>query len=468
MGRARKKKPFFENIEITGVAAEGKALAKIDDKVIFVPFVVPGDVVDLQVVKKRKNYMEARAVKFHKYSEIRAEAFCKHFGVCGGCKWQILPYPLQLQYKQQEVIDALTRIGKVELPEIMPIKGSEKTQYYRNKLEYTFSPHRWLSKEEMDDEVKDMNAVGFHIPGLFDKIVDVEHCYLQDEPSNKIRLGVKKFALENECDFYSQRENHGLIRNLVVRTSSTGEVMVIVIFGAKDNAKIESVMSFIHENFGHEITSLQYIVNLKLNDSFADQDVVSYTGKPFIYEGMEDLKFKVGPKSFYQTNSSQAYELYAVVRNFADLTGNDLVYDLYTGTGTIALFVARSCKKIIGVEYVEEAIKDAKENAELNGIDNAQFYAGDMKDVLTNEFVAKNGTPDVIITDPPRPGMHNSVIDTILNCKPNKIVYVSCNPATQARDLALLEVSYLVAKVQPVDMFPHTHHVENVVLLMKR
>jgi 23S rRNA (uracil1939-C5)-methyltransferase len=468
VGRARKKKPFFENIEITGVAAEGKALAKIDDKVIFVPFVVPGDVVDLQVVKKRKNYMEARAVKFHKYSEIRAEAFCKHFGVCGGCKWQILPYPLQLQYKQQEVIDALTRIGKVELPEIMPIKGSEKTQYYRNKLEYTFSPHRWLSKEEMDDEVKDMNAVGFHIPGLFDKIVDVEHCYLQDEPSNKIRLGVKKFALENECDFYSQRENHGLIRNLVVRTSSTGEVMVIVIFGAKDNAKIESVMSFIHENFGHEITSLQYIVNLKLNDSFADQDVVSYTGKPFIYEGMEDLKFKVGPKSFYQTNSSQAYELYAVVRNFADLTGNDLVYDLYTGTGTIALFVARSCKKIIGVEYVEEAIKDAKENAELNGIDNAQFYAGDMKDVLTNEFVAKNGTPDVIITDPPRPGMHNSVIDTILNCKPNKIVYVSCNPATQARDLALLEVSYLVAKVQPVDMFPHTHHVENVVLLMKR
>lgn len=465
VGRVRRKKPFFEAVEITGVAAEGKALAKVDDKVVFVPFVVPGDVVDLQVTKKRKSFMEARVTKFHKYAENRAEAFCKHYGVCGGCKWQILPYEEQLKYKNQQVVDALTRIGKIELPEITPILGSENIQYYRNKLEYTFSPHRWLTKDEMDGEDKDMNALGFHIPGYFDKIVDIEHCYLQAEPSNKIRLALRKFALENELTFYSQRDNVGLLRNVVVRTSTTGEVMVIVIFGDDDSEKIEMVMSFLNKTFGSEITSLQYIINLKLNDSFTDLDVVSYAGNSFIYESMEDLKFKIGPKSFYQTNSEQAYELYSITRNMAELKGDELVYDLYTGTGTIALFVSKKCKKVVGVEYVEDAINDAKENAMHNNIDNATFYAGDMKDVLTDDFVAKNGSPDVIITDPPRAGMHASVIETILRCKPKRIVYVSCNPATQARDLALLDKLYKVAKVQPVDMFPHTHHVENVVRL---
>lgn len=465
MGRARKKKPFFEAVEITGVAAEGKALAKVDEKVVFVPFVVPGDVVDLQVTKKRKNFMEARAVKFHKFAENREQAFCKHFGVCGGCKWQILPYKDQLKHKHQQVVDALTRIGKIELPEITPILGSKHTQYYRNKLEYTFSPHRWLTKEEMDGEEKDMNALGFHIPGYFDKIVDIEHCYLQNEPSNKIRLSLKQFAIENNLTFYSQRDNKGLLRNIVIRTSTTGEVMVIVIFGEDNSEKIEKVMSFLKEAFGSEITSLQYIINLKLNDSFTDLDAHTYSGNSFIYESMEELKFKIGPKSFYQTNSEQAYELYSITRSMADLKGDELVYDLYTGTGTIALFVAKKCQKVIGVEYVEDAISDAKENALQNKIDNATFYAGDMKDVLTDEFVAKNGSPDVIITDPPRAGMHASVIETILRCKPKKIVYVSCNPATQARDLEMLDKAYEVTQVQPVDMFPHTHHVENVVKL---
>ena len=465
MGRGKKKKPFIEKIEITGVAAEGKAIAKYNDQVVFVPYVVPGDVVDLQVIKKRKNYMEARAVQFYEYSAIREKAFCSHYGVCGGCKWQILPYNEQLKFKHQQVVDSLTRIGKVELPEIDTILGSEHTQYYRNKLEYTFSSHRWLTKEEMDSEQKDMDALGFHIPGLFDKIVDIEHCYLQPEPSNKIRLAIKGFAKQNGFTFYSQRNNVGLLRNLVIRTSTTGEVMVIVIFGENNIEHIEKVMQFLKNEFNKQITSLNYIINLKLNDSFIDQDVHLYNGNDCIYEEMEGLKFKIGPKSFYQTNSTQAYKLYSIVRDFAQLSGNELVYDLYTGTGTIACFVSKKCKTVIGIEYVEDAINDAVQNAKINNIDNASFYAGDMKDVLNKEFIKKNGTPDVIITDPPRAGMHTSVIDTILFCKPKKIVYVSCNPATQARDLELLDAMYKVARVQPVDMFPHTHHVENVVLL---
>ncbi|MBI9066125.1 MAG: 23S rRNA (uracil(1939)-C(5))-methyltransferase RlmD [Salinivirgaceae bacterium] len=465
MGRNRKQKPFFESVEITGVAAEGKAIAKINDVVIFVPFVVPGDVVDLQVVKKRKNYMEARAVKFHKYSENREEAFCSHFGVCGGCKWQILPYAEQLQFKQQQVADALIRIGKIEIPEISPILGSAKTQYYRNKLEYTFSCHRWLSKEEMDEENKDLNALGFHIPGLFDKIVDIDHCYLQDSPSNEIRLAVKKFAVENGLTFYSQRNNEGFLRNMVVRTSTTGEVMTIVIFGENNKENIAKVLSFIQNEFGDKITSLNYIINEKLNDSFGDLPVHLYKGEPVIYEQMEDLKFMIGPKSFYQTNSEQAYELYSVVREYANLTGDEVVYDLYTGTGTIACFVAKKAKKVIGVEFVEEAVADAWKNTKNNDLNNLEFFAGDMKNVLTNDFVNEHGKPDVIITDPPRAGMHQSVIDAILFCEAKRIVYVSCNPSTQARDLALLSNQYKVTKVQPVDMFPHTHHVENIVLL---
>lgn len=468
VGRANRKKPFIEKIEITGVAAEGKALTKYNDQVIFVPFVVPGDVVDLQVIKKRKSYMEARAVKFYEYAAIREKAFCSHYGVCGGCKWQILPYNEQLKYKHQQVVDALTRIAKVELPEITQILGSEQTQYYRNKLEYTFSTHRWLSKEEMDGEPKDMNALGFHIPGLFDKIVDIDHCYLQAEPSNKIRLAIKAFATKNGLSFYSQRANEGFLRNVVIRTSTTGEVMVILIFGANMPDEIESIMQFLKDEFQTEITSLQYIINLKLNDSFADQDVIHFSGNNFIYEEMEGLKFKIGPKSFYQTNSEQAYLLYSIVRDFADLKGNELVYDLYTGTGTIACFLAKKSKMVIGVEYVEDAIKDAHENAKFNGLSNTKFFAGDMKDVLNTEFINKNGNPDVVITDPPRAGMHPSVVESIISCSPTKIVYVSCNPATQARDLELLNDNYRVEKVQPVDMFPHTHHVENVVLLIKR
>lgn len=465
MGRSRKKKPFIEGATITGVAAEGKALTRYKDKVVFVPFVVPGDVVDIQVTKKRKNYMEGRAVKIHVYSPVRNQPFCKHFGTCGGCKWQILPYREQLKFKQKQVEDALTRIGKVALPEVNPILGSPEQTYYRNKLEYTFSRHRWLAPEEMNNEVKDMEAAGFHIPGLFDKIVDVEHCYLQPEPTNKVRLALKAFAKKHGLSFYSQRENNGLIRNLVIRTTNEGQVMLIVIFGENAPENVEKVMQFLQTEFQGQITSLNYIINEKLNDSFADLSVVNYSGSDFITETMEGLEFKIGPKSFYQTNSKQAYELYKVAREFANFSGNEVVYDLYTGTGTIACFVANQVKKVIGVEYVEEAVADARENAERNHIENAEFFAGDMKDVLNKSFVGAHGYPDTIITDPPRAGMHTSVIETILFCEPQKIVYISCNPATQARDIELLSEKYQVTMVQPVDMFPHTHHVENVVLL---
>jgi 23S rRNA (uracil1939-C5)-methyltransferase len=464
----RKPKPFIEKITIEGVAAEGKAIARYNDVVVFVPFAVPGDVVDLQVTKKRKNYMEAKAVHFHQLAKNRVTPFCAHFGTCGGCKWQPLPYSEQLKFKHQQVIDALTRIGKVELPEAEPILGSELTQYYRNKLEYTFSTHRWLSRDEMSDEPIDTNALGFHIPGLFDKILDINHCYLQPEPSNAIRLALKKFASEQGLEFYSQRTNSGFLRNLVIRTASTNEVMVIVVFGRDDAEAIRQTMQFLDGQFGQQITSLQYIVNQKLNDTYNDLQVHTFKGRDFIFEEMEGLRFKVGPKSFYQTNSQQAYHLYKVVREYAGLTGSETVYDLYTGTGTIACFVAKMAKKVIGVEYVEEAIADARHNAEFNNLDNTEFFAGDMKDVLNKDFIDKQGKAQVIITDPPRAGMHASVIETINYCSPDKIVYVSCNPATQARDLELLNAQYKVTRVQPVDMFPHTHHVENIVLLEKR
>jgi len=468
VGRGKRKKPFIESAEITGVAAEGKAIAKYNDKIVFVPFAVPGDIVDLQVTKKRKNFMEARVVKFHKYSSVREDAFCSHYGVCGGCKWQILPYKEQLKYKQQQVVDSLTRIGKINLPAISDIIYADNTKYYRNKLEYTFSSHRWLTFEEMDQDNKDMNALGFHIPGMFDKIVDIEHCYLQPEPSNKIRLAIKQFAIDNNYTFYSQRNNEGLFRNIVIRTSTTEEVMVIVIFGKDSKEEIDKTMQFLDNEFSNDITSLNYIVNLKLNDSFSDLEVINYSGTPHITEKMEDLTFNIGPKSFYQTNSQQAYKLYSVVRDFASLTGVENVYDLYTGTGTIACFLAANSKKVVGIEYIEEAIIDAKHNAEINNIKNTTFLAGDMKDVLNADFIDKYGNPDVIITDPPRAGMHTAVIDVIIKSSPQKIVYVSCNPATQARDLELLDLHYKVDKVQPVDMFPHTHHIENVVLLVRR
>jgi 23S rRNA (uracil1939-C5)-methyltransferase len=468
----KKELPLLEEITITGVAAEGKAIAKVNELVIFVPFVVPGDIVDLQLTRKKNHYAEAVAVKFHHYSEVRAVPFCQHFGICGGCKWQTLPYEEQLRYKQQQVVDNLERIGKVALPAISPILGSKNTQFYRNKLEFTFSNKRWLTADELksDEVFTQRNALGFHIPGSFDKVLDIEKCWLQDDISNRIRNGVRSFALDHGIPFYDLREQCGLLRNLIIRTSSNGELMVILVVQVArpdQKAIVESVLQYMSDTFP-EITSLQYIVNNKCNDSIADLTPVVYKGKDHIIEEMEGLQFKVGPKSFYQTNSDQAYNLYKVVRSFARLTGNELVYDLYTGTGTIANFVSRQARQVIGIEYIEEAIEDAKVNARLNGLDNTLFFAGDMKDILTRDFIGRYGHPDVIITDPPRAGMHPDVVDTLLFAAPERIVYVSCNPATQARDLQLLDPQYQVTAVQPVDMFPHTQHVENVVLLEHR
>lgn len=469
MTRKKKNLPLLENVLITDVAAEGKALAKVDDCVVFVPYVVPGDIVDLQVTKKKHNYMEARAVRFEKYSDKRCEAPCRHYGTCGGCKWQILPYEEQIKYKQKQVVDNLTRIGKIELPEISPIIGSAKIYGYRNKLEFTFSNKRWLSFEDMEagHVPASMNGVGFHIPGLFDKVLDIEECLLQDDINNQLRNEIRRYAEEHGLTFFDLRNQVGFLRTMMVRTSSTGELMLIVVFHEEDKAKREALLQHLGDTFP-QITSLLYVINPKANDTITDLEVHTFKGNDCIYEEMEGLRFKVGPKSFYQTNSEQAYELYKVARNFAGLTGKELVYDLYTGTGTIANFVARQSKRVIGIEYVPEAIEDAKVNAQLNQLDNTYFLAGDMKDILTQDFIEANGRPDVIITDPPRAGMHQDVIDTILFAEPQRIVYVSCNPATQARDLALLDVKYKVAAVQPVDMFPHTHHVENVVLLTKR
>ena len=472
MSRKKKALPLLEKITITDVAAEGKALAKVNDLVVFVPYVVPGDVVDLQVKRKKNKYAEAVAVKFHEYSPKRAVPFCQHYGVCGGCKWQCLTYEDQIKYKQKQVTDNLTRIGKVELPEISPILGSEKTEFYRNKLEFTFSDKRWLTEDEVKADVQydQMNAVGFHIPGAFDKVLAIEKCWLQDDISNQIRNTIRDYAYEHGLAFYNIRNHEGLLRNLMIRTSSTGELMVLLqvrVSADKDLDETKKLLAHVADKFP-QITSLLYVVNNKCNDTINDLDVEVFKGNDHIFEEMEGLRFKVGPKSFYHTNSEQAYNLYKVARDFAGLTGDELVYDLYTGTGTIANFVSRKAKKVIGIEYVPEAIEDAKVNSDINNITNTLFYAGDMKDMLTQDFINEHGRPDVIITDPPRAGMHNDVIDVILFAEPKRIVYVSCNPATQARDLQLLDVKYKVMAVKPVDMFPHTHHVENVVLLEKR
>lgn len=469
MSRKRKPYPEIKGLTISGVAAEGNAIGRVDDMVVFVPYGAPGDIVDVQVTKKRKSYSEGRITAIVKPSDIRVAPRCIHFGVCGGCRWQHLPYELQLECKQQQVVDALKRIAKVELPEISPIKGSIKEWEYRNKMEYTFSNRKWLTKEQMEsgEVFDDRDGAGFHISGAFDKVLDIEKCYLQDDISNRIRKFVKDYGRENGLSFYDLREQHGLLRTMMIRIASTGEIMVVMSFGENNPEQIKLVLDALSRQFP-EITSLLYVINLKANDTITDQEILLHSGKEYIEEEMEGLKFRVGPKSFYQTNSLQAYELYKVAREFAGLSGNELVYDLYTGTGTIANFVSRKAGHVIGIEYVPEAIEDAKINSAINGITNTEFYAGDMKNVLTDEFIAEHGRPEVMIVDPPRAGMHDDVVKVILNAEPQRIVYVSCNPATQARDLALLDCKYKVTAVQPVDMFPHTHHVENVVKLERR
>lgn len=469
MGRKRKELPVVENVEITGVAAEGKSIARVDDMVVFIPYGAPGDVVNIKLDKKKRSYAEAHIVDMVKPSPDRVTPACEHFGVCGGCKWQHIPYESQLRYKRDQVVDALTRIAKVEIPEVNPTLGSKETFCYRNKLEYTFSCKCWITFEDLRSgrEIADRNALGFHIPGAFDKVLDIKKCWLQDDLSNRIRLFVRQYALAKGYEFYDIKAQQGLMRTLMVRIASTGEVMLIVVFARPEQEKIDDLMGAIAAEFP-EITSLLYVVNQKVNDTIADQEVITYRGRDYINEEMEGLQFRIGPKSFYQTNSLQAYELYKVARRMACLKPDDLVYDLYTGTGTIANFVARQVKKVVGIEYVPEAIADARLNSEVNGIDNTIFFAGDMKDVLTDGFIAEHGRPDVMIIDPPRAGMHEDVVNVILNARPERIVYVSCNPATQARDLALMDEFYRVEEVQPVDMFPHTHHVENVVRMTRR
>ncbi|MBD5331887.1 MAG: 23S rRNA (uracil(1939)-C(5))-methyltransferase RlmD [Bacteroides sp.] len=469
MARKRKELPLIEGVEITGVAAEGNAIARVNDMVVFVPFGAPGDVANIKIDRKKRNYAEGHIEQIITPSPVRCEPRCEHFGVCGGCRWQHLPYRAQLGFKQQQVTDALTRIAKVELPEINPILGSADIWEYRNKMEYTFSNRCWLTFEQMrsGEEFPDRDAAGFHIPGAFDKVLDIKKCHLQDDFSNRLRLFIKEFGKTHGYSFYDLRAQSGLLRTLMVRIASTGDIMAVMVFGADEPEKISALMDAVREHFP-EITSLLYVVNTKANDTIGDLDILTWAGKPYIEEEMEGLHFRVGPKSFYQTNSRQAYELYKVARNFAGLTGSELVYDLYTGTGTIANFVARNARHVIGIEYVADAIEDANLNSKVNGLDNTEFYAGDMKDVLTDGFIATHGRPDVMIIDPPRAGMHDDVIKVILNAAPERIVYVSCNPATQARDLAALDRLYKVTAVQPVDMFPHTHHVENVVRLEKR
>ena len=469
MKNYKKNKQVVQNVLIEDFAAEGKCIARLHGGVVFVEGnVAPGDVVDVEIFNNKKKYAEGRVLQTHHFSEKRAAPFCQHFGTCGGCKWQHIKYEEQLQFKWQQVYDHLHRIAKVQLPDFEPIVASAETTFYRNKLEYTFSNARWFTPDQMGqaDELGN-NALGFHIPRRFDRILDIETCYLQPDPSNQIRNELRAFAMAERLGFYDQKVNAGFLRNLIIRTANPGDVMVIVQFGHPDEEKVALVMAFLQNSFP-QITSLNYIINQKGNDSYYDQTVVHFAGKAFIEEKMEDLTFRVGPKSFYQTNASQAYELYKITRNLAQLTNNEHVYDLYTGTGTIANFVARQAKSVVGVEYVAEAIEDAKVNSEINQIDNTRFYAGDMKNVLNETFVAENGQPDVIITDPPRAGMDEPVVRTILRIAPPRIVYVSCNSATQARDLAWLDEQYTVRRVQPVDMFPHTHHVENVVLLEKR
>lgn len=472
--RKKKEYPILEGITITSAGSEGNAIAKVDGMVIFVPFVVPGDVVDIKILKKKKNFAEGRAVNIREYSSKRVKTECPHFGICGGCKWQNMEYAEQLKVKKQQVIDNLERLGNVDTSQMQEICGASPIFHYRNKLEYTFSTKEWHTIPSTEPTEPNSGALGFHVPGLFDKVLNIEHCALQCDPSNAIRIAVRDYAKDHQLPFYDIRNHTGFLRNLVIRNTSTGEWMVIVIVAEMDKSKLFPLLDFIHTKFP-EITSLQYIVNNKFNDSYTDQEVVTYYGSPYIveempgYNGASALHFRINPKSFYQTNSKQAFNLYSYVAEFADLKGDETVYDLYTGTGTIAQFVARMCKKVVGIEYVEEAIADAKENAKQNGLTNTEFFAGDMAKVLTAEFIAEHGAPDTVITDPPRAGMHEKVIEQLLEASPKKIVYVSCNPATQARDLQMLSEKYRVARIQPVDMFPHTHHVENVAeLLLKQ
>ncbi|PIA80385.1 23S rRNA (uracil-5-)-methyltransferase RumA [Gaetbulibacter sp. 4G1] len=470
MSRRKSRKQIFENVEVIDAGAKGKTIAKAPDgKVIFLPNAVPGDVVDVQTFKKRKAYYEGKATAFHKLSNKRTEPACEHFGTCGGCKWQNMSYEHQLFYKQKEVTNNLIRLGHIELPEVSPILGSANQYFYRNKMEFSFSDSRWLTIEEVqsDADLGDRNALGFHIPGMWDKILDIRKCHLQADPSNTIRNAVKQFAIENNLEFFNTRNQTGLLRTMMIRTSSTGDIMVMIQFFKEDKAKRELLLDFLHKTFP-QITSLQYVINGKANDTIYDQEVICYKGNDYIFEEMEGLKFKINAKSFYQTNSDQAFELYKITRDFADLTGNEVVYDLYTGTGTIAQFVAKKANKVVGVEAVPDAITAAKENAQLNSINNVEFFVGDMKQVFNVEFINAHGQPDIIITDPPRDGMHKDVVQQILNIAPKKVVYVSCNSATQARDLALMDSMYKVTKTQAVDMFPQTFHVENVVLLEKR
>ncbi|MBN2215429.1 MAG: 23S rRNA (uracil(1939)-C(5))-methyltransferase RlmD [Bacteroidales bacterium] len=468
MGR-KKKYPRLNGLEIIDVAAEGKAIGKYEGMIVFVPQAVPGDVVDVQIIRKRKKYMEGVVINVKKYAEKRVEPFCEHFGVCGGCTWQQLPYPEQLRYKQKQVKDNLERIAKAEIPEMMPVIPSNHLVHYRNKLEYTFSENRWLTEDEVDSglEITERKALGFHIPGRFDRVLDISHCHLQAEPSNRIRMAVKEYTLRNKYRFFDHTRQEGFLRTLTIRNTLKGEVMVILSFFEDNTGMIRNLMEFILKEFPR-ITSLFYVINPKGNDTFHDLDMQLYSGSDHIIEEIENLRFKIGPKSFFQTNTLQAIMLYRTARDFARLTGNETVYDLYTGTGTIALLLARYCKKVVGIEYVPEAIEDAKRNAVLNSIVNVNFSAGDIKIVLNDEFIAFHGKPDVMTIDPPRAGMHAGVVNRILKLLPGKIVYVSCNPATQARDIQLLSERYSLKKSQPVDMFPHTHHIENVVLMELR
>jgi 23S rRNA (uracil1939-C5)-methyltransferase len=470
MARRKNKRQVFERIEVIDAGAKGKTVAKAPDgRVVFLSNAVPGDIVDVQTFKKRTAYYEGKAIKFHRLSDKRTTPQCEHFGVCGGCKWQHMDYKYQLEFKQNEVTNNLIRIGHLELPEVTPILGSAEQYFYRNKMEFSFSDSRWLTQEEVesDKDLGDRNALGFHIPGMWDKILDIKKCWLQADPSNDIRNAVREFSIQHDLEFFNTRQQTGLLRTMMIRTSSTGDLMVVVQFFKEDKEKRIALLEFIADRFP-QITSLQYIINGKANDTIYDQEVICYKGEDHIFEEMEGLRFKINAKSFYQTNSNQAYELYKITREFANLKGDELVYDLYTGTGTIAQFVAKQAKHVVGVEAVPDAIKAAKENAQLNGIDNVEFYVGDMKNVFNTEFIVKNGQPDVIITDPPRDGMHKDVVQQILNIAPDKVVYVSCNSATQARDLALMKDLYKIIKTQAVDMFPQTHHVENVVLLERR
>ncbi|MBR0201809.1 MAG: 23S rRNA (uracil(1939)-C(5))-methyltransferase RlmD [Bacteroidaceae bacterium] len=472
MSRKKKELPLLEGVTIEAVAAEGKALVHVNDLVVFVPFAIPGDVVDLQLTKKKHSYAEAEVVCLVKPSPDRIAPFCQHFGVCGGCKWQMLPYELQLRAKQKQVVDALTRIGKVELPECMPILGSKKTREYRNKLEYGFSNKRWLTKEQIisGEPFERQESVGYHAGGSWDKILPIEECHLMAPINDRLRLTIRDYAYELGLTFFDAREHVGLLRGMMIRLSNEGTLMLLIqfcILTPEEQTQAEALLQFLKETFP-ELTSLLWVNNTKFNDTFGDLPIQVYSGEDHIFLAMEGLRFKVGAKSFYQTNTEQAYELYSVARRFAGLTGDEVVYDLYTGTGTIANFVARQARRVIGIEYVPEAIEDAKVNSSLNNITNTEFFAGDMKDILTDDFIAEHGRPDIIITDPPRAGMHGDVVKTILRAAPQRIVYVSCNPATQARDLSLLDEAYRVVAIQPVDMFPHTQHVENVVLLEKR